>query len=157
MTGYPEVYVAAPLFSEAERAFNRRVKQLLQPHFLVFLPQEDGALLTQLLAGGVSHQVAQARIFETDIAAVRRAQILLIVLDGRSVDEGAAFELGVAYALGKRCIGLQTDSRRTIEGNNNPMIDQPLEHVFSSLEELSRWAGLTSSNYEPRIAASKCL
>jgi hypothetical protein len=44
----------------------------------------------------------------------------------------------MAYALGKRCVGLQTDSRRFACGFNNVMIDGCLEgRIATSFEALS--------------------
>ncbi len=87
-----------------------------------------------------------------DIAALKKCDFVLIVLDGRSVDEGAAFELGYAYALGKVCYGLQTDPRRLLKiGINNPMIDCALQQVFSSVDDLVAWAKTFA--LETRIAS----
>jgi hypothetical protein len=36
------VYLAGPLFSEAERGFNIRIRNILSKKYLVYLPQEDG-------------------------------------------------------------------------------------------------------------------
>lgn len=67
-------------------------------------------------------------------------------MDGRVVDEGASVELGVAYALGKECIGLQTDVRRLVMGRNNPMIDCALNAVFTSEASLLKWVAARSKS-----------
>jgi len=126
------VYVAGPLFSDAERTFNRRLKSILLKYFDVYLPQEDGKLLVEMIARGVPAQRASREIFDSDVEAILRCDILLVVLDGRSVDEGAAFELGVAYANGKECVALQTDPRRLLPVGNNPMIQEAVSMVFGS-------------------------
>ena len=138
--GKRAVYLAGPLFSEAERVFNHRVKTLLIPYFDVYLPQEDGGLLVDMIGEGMSPKVASRCIFLGDVQAIRDADLLIIILDGRSVDEGAAFELGSAYALGKPCYGLKTDPRQLLAIGNNPMIDGPLEYIFRSVDELVQWA-----------------
>ena len=132
----PRLYIAAPLFSDAERAFNLSLKNSLAGTFDVFLPQEDGHLLNELLRNGLSPEQASKQIFDADVAAVLESDILLIVLDGRTVDEGACFELGVAYQAGKMCYGLQTDPRRLLPTGNNPMIEQSLVKIFGSVAEL---------------------
>lgn len=134
------IYLAGPLFSEAERSFNQRLKRLLLPYFDVYLPQEDGGLLVDLIAEGIPPQEASRRVFEGDVQAMKDADLLVIVLDGRTVDEGAAFELGFAYALGKPCYGLKTGPRQLLAIGNNPMIDGPLEYIFQSVDELVQWA-----------------
>lgn len=149
----PTLYFAAPLFSDAERTFNERVVSLLSPVFDIYLPQEHGGLLVEMVDNGMDPNHASSVIFTLDIAAIRKCNFLLIVLDGRSVDEGAAFELGYAHAIGKVCYGLQTDSRRLLKiGINNPMIDCALQKVFSNLDEMLAWAKTFAS--ENRTASS---
>lgn len=136
----PFVYFAGPLFSRAELAFNELVVSQLEEHLDVYLPQRDGGKLVDLIAAGVPRDAAYRSIFERDTAAMREAEAIVIVMDGRAVDEGAAFELGYAFALGKVCVGLQTDPRRLLAAGNNPMIEVPLTQLFSSVEELKSWA-----------------
>lgn len=134
------LYLAGPLFSQAERRFNSQAAAALSHAFQVYLPQEDGGLIADLVRQGRTEAEARRMIFEHDIAAIRDSDVVLIVLDGRSVDEGASFELGVAYALGKRCIGLQTDPRRLLPSGNNPMIDGALECILPTVEAVVSWA-----------------
>lgn len=136
----PRLYFAAPLFSDAERKFNEDLAAELRSFFDVYLPQQDGGLLVNMVAEGVDAQVAAKVVFNLDVVEVKKCSVLLIVLDGRTVDEGAAFELGHAYALGKLCVGLQTDPRRMLISGNNPMIDRALEHIFTDLSALLEWA-----------------
>ena len=134
------LYLAAPLFSVAERSFNVLLERQLSRHFQVFLPQRDNHLFVDLVASGLSVDSARAKIFDGDMSAVRAAEVFLIVLDGRSVDEGASFELGVAYTLEKTCVGLQTDPRRLLPLGNNPMVEGALSVIFRSVDDLIKWA-----------------
>jgi len=138
------LYFAAPLFSEAELQFNVDLRNALSELFNVYLPQEDGQLLVKLVRDGVSVAAAKKSIFSHDMAALDKCDILLIVLDGRTVDEGAAFELGVAFTLGKKCVGLQTDPRQLLPVGNNPMIECALGRIFKSKSDLIAWAKLES-------------
>jgi len=88
---------------------------------------------------GVASDVAACRVFRRDMDAIRQAHYLVAILDGRAIDEGVAFELGVAFSHAKRCVGLQTDSRRLASWGNNPMITGALESVFHSVDELLSW------------------
>lgn len=106
----------------------------------MYLPQEDGGLLVDMIDRGIDPEEAANQVFNLDIAALKACDVILVVLDGRSVDEGAAFELGCAYILGKRCYGLQTDPRRLLKTGNNPMLDCALQQVFVSLDDLYEWA-----------------
>lgn len=133
------LYLAAPLFSYAERAFNVAVAEILSEKFTVFLPQRDNHLIVELVAGGISIEAARRTIFEGDLAAIRSCALFFLVLDGRTVDEGACFELGLAFTLGKECVGLQTDPRRLLPFGNNPMLHCALRTVLQSLNELQEW------------------
>jgi nucleoside 2-deoxyribosyltransferase len=137
---FPILYLAGPLFNPSERALNLNIRAALQPWFCVHLPQIDGALLPDLIAMGVSPEDARRRVFREDMAAVRRSDALLIVLNGRSIDEGAAFELGVAWCLGKPCFGYKDDFRQLLPDGDNPMITGSLSSIFTSIDELSLWA-----------------
>jgi nucleoside 2-deoxyribosyltransferase len=79
-------------------------------------------------------------VFLQDLTALRACDAVVINLDGRAVDEGAAFELGFAYALGKRCVGYRTDVRVLLPWGLNPMVTVPLIETFTSTETLENWA-----------------
>jgi nucleoside 2-deoxyribosyltransferase len=134
------VYVAAPLFSQAEKTFNLAVDRVLREVGLeTYLPQRDAGEAAPLIrAGGDEHTVRHG-LFAADCAAVAACELFLLVLDGRVPDEGACFELGLAYAAGKTCLGLQTDCRRFGgTDSNNLMIDYALGGGIShSLDELA--------------------
>lgn len=136
----PLIYFAAPLFSEAELAFNTQVTAALEEYVDVYLPQRDGGKLVDLIARGVSRSDAYRSIFERDLEALKECDALVLILDGRSIDEGACFELGVAHSSKKTCVGLQTDPRRLLSVGNNPMIECALSVVFSTKSDLATWA-----------------
>lgn len=111
------VYFAGPLFNQAERDFNLKVAEILEKHgYEVFLPQRDG-LKNEDFKDKTSKERAEM-IFELDRDEVLKADILFMVLDGMVPDEGACIELGIAYASGKRCYGLKSDSR-TADSNSD--------------------------------------
>ena len=135
----PNVYLAGPLFSPNERQWNVSLRNMLSSFSDVYLPQEDGALLIDLVASGVPVSEAKSAIFQGDLQAIERCDILLLVMDGRVIDEGACFELGYAFARGKVCIGLKTDVRSLLTIGDNPMIECALRRTFGDMEELSEW------------------
>ncbi len=155
-TGKPRLYLAGPLFSEAEIDFNRRLKKLLLPFFDVYLPQEDGGLMVDMIAQGTKPIVAAAEVFATDVAAIEGCDVLLIVLDGRSIDEGAAFELGFAFAQGKPCYGLKTDPRQLLVTGNNPMIDCALRMVFPNVDALVAWTRSRGFDADHDFKCNRC-
>ena len=136
-----KIYIAAPLFSQGERAFNERVDAVLRAlGHETFLPQRDGgcvADLPEIIEGVPKRQY----LFRMDCAHMDWCDTLLFVMDGRVPDEGACFELGYAYAKSKRCIGYKTDVRSFIGGYDNVMLCGAPERVLRSEEELRNFFG----------------
>jgi nucleoside 2-deoxyribosyltransferase len=139
---YPlmKAYIAAPLFCEAEKAFNLRVDAALRDlGFGTFLPQRDGGEAAPLVRQGLDEDTIRRRLYDLDCAAIAECEVFVFVLDGRVPDEGACVELGMARARGAACFGLQTDSRRFGgTDSNNLMIDYSLEGgIAGSIGELT--------------------
>ena len=112
--------------------------------YQVFLPQRDG-LKSEELEGKTEEEQTQM-IFDKDVNEVNNADIVFMVLDGRVPDEGACVELGIAYANGKRCYGIKTDSRMAEMGMNlNPMISGCFKKLIieydgdKALEDLQKY------------------
>lgn len=112
------IYFAGPLFSQAERAFNTYLTTKLEHlGFQVFLPQRDGIELTEALFNELSDQERSKKIFNIDRNQILKANIFLMILDGRGQDEGTCVELGIAHEnkyrnkQEKLLIGFLTDMR----------------------------------------------
>lgn len=137
------IYLAGPLFNDAEKWFNEQLTQKLERlGFDVFLPQRDGFELNDPKAKFDPKERADF-IFKLDKDKVFESDILLFVLDGRVPDEGAAFELGLAYAqktLTQKpytLIGYMTDRRVAfLDRPVNAMLAGALEHIFTEEAEL---------------------
>ena len=140
------VYFAGPLFSEAERRFNRRLTGRLEDlGFEVFLPQRDGVEREKPPYDAMTPEERRQATFYLDKTKILEAEVFLFVLDGRVPDEGACVELGLAYCykelrqVGKLLVGLQTDSRAAFPGSKlNPMVRVPLQYVAEDEEALLR-------------------
>ncbi len=120
------VFVAAPLFNEMERERNTRIKKFLeQLGFEVFLAQDDVGLSYDFIHGDERQKSeVRQRIFLSDAGGVKKSDIILFLIDGRTPDEGACVELGMGWMLGKPCVGYKTDNRAMDQnGDNNIMID----------------------------------
>ena len=132
-----KIYIAAPLFNEGERAFNLKLARFLEGLGLeTYLPQRDAGILSDIIASGVEESAARRQVFEADVAAMEAADAILVLLDGRTVDEGACFEFGYMFARGKPCYGFQTDARSFLGGKPNLMLDHALIELATSWEEL---------------------
>ena len=119
------VYLAAPLFTEAEREFNLKLKnELSNMGFAVYSPWEfcDGLYINQ--------------IFKTCHQTIHKCDIMLAVLDGSQVDDGTAWEIGYAYHIVIPIFGIRTDYRHGGEtGLVNCMISNSCKKIYRSFEE----------------------
>ena len=133
------------MFSQGEKDFNLKLVKVLEDHgYEVFLPQRDG-IEAALLEGNTAEEKLKI-IFEKDVNEITKADILVMLIDGRVPDEGACIELGIAYAQGKRCYGLKTDTRTIqFDLDNNPMIEGCFIRYFKNysgdklIEELEQY------------------
>jgi nucleoside 2-deoxyribosyltransferase len=108
-----QIYLAAPLFSEAEKNFNLAIAKLILencPDVKMFLPQ------------AIAYKNSQ-QIFEDCQKGVASSNIILAVMDGADADSGTCWECGYAYALKKPIILLRTDIRNSGDsGGFNAML-----------------------------------
>ena len=95
-----KIYYAGALFSLGERLFNKELSaQLRNLGYMMFLPQENQA-------GKISD------IFKGDVAWIKWCDTLLAIVDNADVDSGTCWEIGYAYAMGKRIVLVRTDFRQ---------------------------------------------
>ena len=131
------IYLAAPLFNEMERARNLSFTDILEKENLkVYLPQRDGGLSYNYVKEGYSIKEARKHIFNKDINAIHNSDIILCLLDGRVLDEGMCIELGIAFAKEKICIGFKTDERSQDKYGNNIILDGVISKIFNIKNEL---------------------
>jgi nucleoside 2-deoxyribosyltransferase len=114
------VYLAAPLFSESERAYNLSVAGQLRNNFFdVYLPQEAGD------DSDTRNKEEQIRIFSENLRALKNADIIVAIVDGSDADSGTAWEMGYAFAHGKQVVALRTDFRNVGQHERvNLMLEQ---------------------------------
>jgi nucleoside 2-deoxyribosyltransferase len=116
-----KIYMAGPLFSTAELAFNRELAGLLRNRgHEVFLPQEHE-----------QRKDLPAAIFASDLRGLDWADAVVACLDGADPDSGTCWELGYAYARKKLTIVYRTDFR-LFEGTDpiNLMMSESADHVL---------------------------
>jgi nucleoside 2-deoxyribosyltransferase len=109
------VYLAASMFTPYERAFlDDCAARLRAEGFDVFVPHEQGL---------VGVDVTAEAVFTVDAAGVESADAVLALLDGPSVDDGTACEIGLFHGLKQRdterkgVVGLLTDVRGERRGD----------------------------------------
>jgi nucleoside 2-deoxyribosyltransferase len=138
------IYLAGPLFSEAERRFNLELTERLEAlGFQVFLPQRDGVERDRAPYDKMAPEERRRAMFDLDRTRILDSDVFLFVLDGRVPDEGACVELGIAYSQkylqdGKKILlGLHTDTRAAFIGARlNPMVRIPLDYVVDDEQTL---------------------
>ncbi|MFO8006972.1 MAG: nucleoside 2-deoxyribosyltransferase [Candidatus Brocadiia bacterium] len=113
------IYLSGPLFTQAERRWNRELAAALRRRISgaeVFLPQD--------IKFGSSYNVARdfPHIFDACIDALREADVVVAVLDGPDADSGTALELGIAYERGIPIIGVRTDYRESQDRGLNLVV-----------------------------------
>jgi len=126
------VYLAAPLFSEGQRAYNLSVVRNLRNNFFdVFLPQETGD------DSHTRDKEEQVRIFSENLQALEKSDIVIAIIDGADADSGTAWEMGYAFSQKKQVIALRTDFRRAgMYERVNLMLEESAKVVISTLELL---------------------
>jgi len=128
-----KIYLAAPLFTSAERGWNKQLEQLLiQGGHEVFLPQDKE----------FSVRTAKA-ISETDRGGLDWADAVVAVMDGPDPDSGTSWECGYAYGK-KPVLLLRTDFRSSGDkriGPCNAMLlgsaDLYLELPFATVQKVA--------------------
>ncbi|MBV9022663.1 MAG: nucleoside 2-deoxyribosyltransferase [Streptomycetaceae bacterium] len=160
-----KAYIAAPLFNDAEKAFNLQLADALAGIGIgSYLPQRDGGEAAPLIRQGLDEHTVRQRLFQGDVRAVRECDLFVMVLDGRVPDEG----VGMAHAFGKPCFGLQTDCRRFGgTDSNNLMIDYALSggtertvddllntltaYIADAIEHAATGPHLTTTDGSPQV------
>jgi nucleoside 2-deoxyribosyltransferase len=119
------LYLAGPLFTQAERRWLRELASRLEiAGHGVFLPQDHAEL--PLLSDPPDYHGA----FEACRDAVDRCDALVAVLDGADADSGTAWECGYAYARGKPIIALRTDFRGGEDQGLNLMLRRSASEIL---------------------------
>jgi nucleoside 2-deoxyribosyltransferase len=129
----PTLYFAAPLFTDAERAWNRVQVAALRhqlPGWLVVVPHEFCASFDPLPGQRPDFQ----GIFAACVKHLENANVVLAVLDGADADSGTSWEVGFAYAQNKPIIGLRTDWRPAEDGAANTMLTRSCILVASTID-----------------------
>jgi nucleoside 2-deoxyribosyltransferase len=104
-----KIYLAGPLFTTPEQVFNRQLRDLLEgAGHEIWLPQEHEP----------RERSAQA-IFETDVAGLDAAEVVVANMDGPDPDSGTCWECGYAYKK-KPVILFRTDFREAGDVRGSP-------------------------------------
>ena len=124
----PTIYLAAPLFTAAERAFNIALAARLRaglPAWTVAVPQEFCA----------PHEGDFGALYRACRTNLEDSDVVVAVLDGADPDSGTSWECGFACARGIPVIGLRTDLRPGEDGGlPNCMLSRSCACVVRGLD-----------------------
>ena len=115
------VYLAAPLFSLAQRQFNHSLKTALEdidPSLEITLPQN------LLDSQHKQREDWPDRVYRWCIEELKKADTVLAILDGSDADSGTCIEIGYARGRGERIIGIRTDIRDSEDRGVNIMVSK---------------------------------
>jgi nucleoside 2-deoxyribosyltransferase len=156
----PAIYLASPLgFVPYGRDFARALVSRVQARGLVALDpwaSPEGAELGALVVDGASFiEIADAnrRVGEANLNMIEGCDAVFACLDGTSVDDGTASEIGYAAGIGRVVVGFRTDVRITGDNAATPVnlqvayfiersggaiftgVDEALDHLETLLRE----------------------
>jgi len=136
------IYLAAPLFTQAERIWNKKIANAIRkrnPDLNVILPQKEAK---KAVIGGVFNF---HKLFKLCLEEINKCDIILAILDGSDSDSGTCFEVGYSYAKDKRLIGVRTDIRKG-KGEDkalNAMLSESIPEIieFDGKKDLTKDIG----------------
>ena len=127
-----KVYIASPLFNEAEKRENERIDEvLIKAGYETFLPQRDGFLYSELVEqikksdckNEEAEIIAINLISHLDIYQVcKGCKATVLNLNGRVPDEGGVSEGALCFRSEIPLVIYKEDSRTLIGGKDNPLV-----------------------------------
>ena len=127
------IYLSGPLFSAGDIAWGRELSSFLRERLAnagvqVFWPYELSI-----------NQRDPEEIFQENLRALDRCELMVAMLDGPQVDDGTAWEIGRFFHQGKKVLGIRTDTRKGGESESlhvNLMIECSCIYIASNIAEL---------------------
>jgi len=124
------IYFAGPLFTLAEKNFNKELASKITEknnQIKIILPQERAPELIKLENGF-------RLVFEDCINMINESDAIVAILDGSDADSGTCIELGYAYSKNIPIIGIRTDLRASEEEGLNLMISNICNVLIRDIE-----------------------
>lgn len=131
-----KIYLASPFFNEKELKFYKIViDDLRRKGYDLFVPAEHEIAN----AWDLSNQAWGEAVFGVDISAINKCDVVVVLNWGMYSDSGTAWELGYAFALGKKTINVcmnngETYSLMMTNGANHNILLSDL--ILNSIEDI---------------------
>jgi nucleoside 2-deoxyribosyltransferase len=123
-----KIYLAGPLFTIAERRFNRELSREIAtaiPRCEVILPQVRAAQFVE------DSKMDFDAVVRDCIEQIDRTDLVVAILDGSDSDSGTSWECGYAYARDKPILGVRTDLRGSEDDGLNAMLRRTCRDVIA--------------------------
>lgn len=139
------LYLAGPLFSEAERDWHIKTKRLLIEKATELCKDVEIIWPYELITLSEIESLgndARFEIFKRCKEALDKTDIVVALLDGTQVDDGTAWEIGYFYGIkspGSKIIGIRTDFRNAGDSKNaivNAMIEIACNYIVHNRDDL---------------------
>ena len=129
-----DIYIAGPLFNAHERSYLELITAKLEGSgYKCFLPHRDQSGIDESeLEGTNMSQATKDKIFNTDLTALKEADLTVALITGQDIDSGTAAEIGFTYANGKPVIAITADERRF----RNLFVDGMIAKTVNDVDEI---------------------
>ena len=137
-----KIYIAGPLFNVHEKKYLEDIAEVLEgADFDCFLPHRDQTGIDpEELKNNEMSQATKDIIFQTDIEALKEADLIVALVTGQDIDSGTASEIGFMYANNKPVIAITAEERRYRNLFTAGMFTKTvhnIQEVLSSVEQFN--------------------
>jgi len=137
-----KIYIAGPLFNIHEKKYLEDIAEVLEgADFDCFLPHRDQTGVDpEELKNNEMSQASKDIIFQTDIEALKEADLIVALVTGQDIDSGTASEIGFMYANNKPVIAITAEERRYRNLFTAGMFTKTvhnIQEVLSSVEQFN--------------------
>ena len=133
------IYIAGPLFNAHERSYLELIAaQLEGSGYTCFLPHRDQSGIDDSeLEGTNLSQGTKDKIFNTDLTALKAADLTVALITGQDIDSGTAAEIGFTYAKDRPIIAIKAYERRFRNLFVDGMISKTVDDVADLLPAIA--------------------
>src|SRR6056300_993389 len=134
-----KIYIAGPLFNVHEKKYLEDIAEVLEgANFDCFLPHRDQTGIDPEELNNDMSQATKDIIFQTDIEALKAADLIVALVTGQDIDSGTASEIGFMYANNKPVLAITAEERRYRNLFTEGMFTSSVSNVVELLDEINR-------------------
>jgi|TARA_B100001113_G_scaffold321223_1_gene290939 nucleoside 2-deoxyribosyltransferase len=134
------IYIAGPLFNVHEKKYLEEIAEVLEgAGYECFLPHRENAGIdpNELKDNNMSQSTKDA-IFQNDVDALSKSDLVVALVTGQDIDSGTASEIGYMYASKKPVIAITAEERRYRNLFTEGMFSTSVDNVSDLLNEISK-------------------